>query len=209
MSAFDTYSGKLDQLEALGLEQSSATLGISDAKDTQLISSIEKAFIIVSAVGAYATSVGNDELIAKTDISISDLRFGSRVNCLLRIDRILVQANAHIAELEPFGISPADVAELETLRVALNTSFIAPRQAILNRKQITAAIHTLIREIDDVLKSSLDKLMIVVQPSDQVFFNKYTIARTILDYGTTHKAVPNSVVAPEPDDGGGGGDPGE
>ena len=113
---------------------------------------------------------------------------GSRASALQLVERILELANTHITNLGDFGISQIDVDALQTAHDELNLLFYAPRQAIVDRKYLTDAMDVLVDDLDDLLKNTFDKLMTVIKDSDEVFFRKYSTARTVVHFGTGHSA---------------------
>lgn len=185
---YNVFKEKLIQLQNYGKEQATALIGISVAKDAQRVKTADKTVKLASALSAYAASVNNDILKEQAKVFSTQILHASRANTLQVVERIIELANTHIANLGDFGITQTDVDDLQASRDELNLLFYAPRLAIVDRKYLTDAMDVLVNDLDDLLKNTFDKLMVVIKDSDEVFFRKYNAARTVVHFGTGHSA---------------------
>jgi hypothetical protein len=75
----------------------------------------------------------------------------------------------------------------------------APRLALISRKTQTASIAFIERELTDVLRTTFDPFVAVLQDEFPLFFAKYTAARHAVKPG--YKSTFKDQTPPEPDDG--------
>lgn len=183
---YNVFKEKLIQLQNYGKEQSSALIGVSVAKEAQRVKTADKTVKLASALSAYAASIDNEILREQVNVSSTEVLHASRASALQVVERILELATTHLANLGDFGISQSDVEDLEAAHDELNLLFYAPRKAIVDRKYLTDAMDELVNDLDDLLKNTIDKLMVVIKDSDEVFYHKYISARTIVHFGTGH-----------------------
>lgn len=196
---YNVFKEKVIQLQNFGRQQANALVGVSIAKDAHRAATADQTLRVSAALVAYACLSGNAALKAQAKVYSSAVYSGSRSKTMESIDRILELANEHSAHLGDFGITQNDIDTLQTLRDGLNTLLSAPRQAIIDRKHLTESMDLLVSDLDDLLKNAIDKLMVVLRESDEVFFNKYSNARTVVHFATSHNLQKQT--NPEPDDG--------
>jgi len=114
----------------------------------------------------------------------------SNQDVLHSIEHLLEQLRQNETLLPDFGITTADVQELETLFIAYQQVSNAPQLAKINRKVHTAKIKALITSIDVLLKQEIDLLIKVVAPTANDLYEIYTQSRKMVKvYGTKKKPV--------------------
>lgn len=184
VSLFSTFSGKFESLKVLAEKERAYLLGVKDNRDAMREETAKKAFQVSSALVAYATENNNIELIAMMQITKAQLMNRSHADTVILLDRILIHAQEHEADLVDFGISPEKIADLVLRRDELVVNILAPRKAILKRKETGSQINLLSQEIDVLLKNGLDKLVTVLRPENEEFYTSYFNSRMVMSYGT-------------------------
>ncbi|MBI3239762.1 MAG: hypothetical protein HYZ43_13115 [Flavobacteriia bacterium] len=92
-------------------------------------------------------------------------------------------------ELADYGILQTQIDELVIHVEQLKTIFGSTRDAIITRGKNTKLIKESIREIDSILKMSLDKLVKVLASDYHEFALAYELAREVVDlHGKKHKS---------------------
>jgi hypothetical protein len=182
VNSFNTFSAQLGQLDQLSEKQSLRLMGVRADLDVQRSATIEKAIAMQGALIAFAKDTENNVLRESLRFSKSQLKGGSYVLCIQRIHVISQNAALYLSNLNDYGITQASVEDLELNLTALEEAFNTPRAAIVDRKQFTASIEELIKEIDRVLRDKLDQLMLVLRPSHPEFYDRYHYARAIIEY---------------------------
>jgi hypothetical protein len=132
---------------------------------------------MAASLSAYAVITGKVMLFNQMKFRKKTLLRGDRNEVVRLMDLVIEKATEFQSELDPYGIDAADIAELQGLRDELEVHFGAPRNAIVERKTATANLDTLSREINDLLRFQLDKLMLVLKEEAPEFYSTYTNAR--------------------------------
>jgi hypothetical protein len=182
VNSFAAFSAQLGQLDQLSEKQSLRLMGVRADLDVQRSATIEKAIAMQGALIAFAKDTENNVLRESLRFSKSQLQGGSYALCIQRIHVISQNAAMYLSNLNDYGITQASVEDLELNLTALEEAFNTPRAAIVDRKQFTASIEELIKEIDRVLRDKLDQLMLVLRPSHPEFYDRYHYARAIIEY---------------------------
>ncbi len=181
-SSFQTFTDRLQALEESGYQQNLAIVGVSAVKNAKRTLVVDRAYAISSGIVAYAVVNNDVETINHMKISRHELEKAGKTKLLVLVDRILIRANSIVGQLSDYGIDQTSIDELQTLRDELDVQLSAPRNAIIERKNQTIRIKTLVKEIDIVLKLQLDKLMEILKEDHPDFFTAYTNARIIVDH---------------------------
>lgn len=188
--AFDEFKTKLTELEDLAVKQSSNITGAAVSNSKLREKTIDQARVVAAALQVHATASKDDVLKAKVTLKWNSLTNIARENMLAKTEEMIQIAAELISELAPFGITPAHLEELSTNFEQLKTVSYQPRNEIIQRKQYTHAMSDVSKEINGILKSSIDPLMKIVKTMDATFYEKYRSARMIIDYGVKHKLPP-------------------
>jgi hypothetical protein len=177
-----SFTDRLEALERSGYQQNLALVGVSAVKNAKRAIVVDKAFAMVSALGAYAVVNNNVELINQMKIAKYKLESASKSLILVLVDRIHSRATDLVGQLDSYGVTQASIDELKLLRDELDNQMNAPRNAIIDRKSQTLRIKSLVSEIDAIIKFQIDKLIVVLKEDHPDFFITFTSARMIVDY---------------------------
>ena len=196
-SAFTSYTGKLQLLDQLILERSSIMTGVKKLKDKEREAIAQKAFAVASGLKAIATVTGNILLKESMSISLAQLKYRNISETIDRVGRIADEANLHAAELAAAGIPQSQVDELSQLRHQLTGILGSTREALIKRNKNTQLTKALMKEMDGLLKNSLDPLVEVLRAAHPGFAISYTEARSIIDYQGKKNPKPGTPLPPE------------
>lgn len=189
--AFNDLTTKIVELEELAVKQGSNLTGHAKSKTKLSLKTVGQTRAIAAAISVFADSVSNEVLKAKVKLSHANFDRASREKVLSKMEEVIAITNEWITELEPFGVKPEHLEELTNNYEALKAQMYNSRLEVVKRKQITLAISVVSKEVDAILKSSLDQLMKMVKSIDGKFYDKYLSARMIIDYGMKHKQSPS------------------
>ena len=197
VAAFGDYETNIGKIEnALGA-QGKNIKGVSEDKDAVKESMIDKALEVANAVFAYASDNNNLTLKGRVDFSRSELRQERDAFAMQHCQLIQDEAMAIVAALASHGVSDSDLQLLQTRIDAFGDMLAAPRQAITERKGATDEIDKLLRKVDSVLTSKLDKLVEKFRVSNPEFYRLFFDARKIVNIGLRHNpANPTPPAAP-------------
>jgi len=197
VTAYDKLVSKTEELSLVGNEQSSKTVGTKKLKDAQHKAIAEKANLVAESLRSLAFESGNIELAEQLHFSHTALLKSNSEKVLQLIDRIVVAADAHAAQLVDRGIAQSQIDELPVVKEQLALAFTQMRNAVVHRKQQTELLAERSKEITHLLKNSMDKLVNVIRPGHPEFYALYKAARTIVDLkGKSNKKGAAPVVPP-------------
>lgn len=203
-TAFTAFNDSLSQLIIKGQEQKEVITGITRNKHQVIEEAVAKALKMKNALKTFA-AVNNDIiLLEKVDFGKTYLRKGAQITILGRVSRILQLAQEHETALEAFGITAADIQDFQTKVAAMQQLLVAPRLAIVGRKQITSEIHELVRTLDDLIEFQLDPMVKVLKDTAPEFSRLYFDARIVIEFGHRTSGTdfhPDDGAPEEPDDG--------
>ena len=186
----------VDQIKAAALKQLRTTGGAQNKKEARQNLG-EVAYFVASQTYAYATKVGNAELLAKVDYTPTSIVQGPEADVLTRCRDVYKAASENATALQRYKIDAAKLTELDEAISDFDTLTNAPRDAITKSAAATKLIHRLIPNTDELLKKTLDKLMVSFKKSAAVFFDEYKTARVIVDIGVKPEEKP-APPSPEP-----------
>jgi uncharacterized protein YecE (DUF72 family) len=136
-----------------------------------------------ATVYAYASLIGDNELLSKVDYSPSYLKNLRDTELKAVCQSVHTAASSVISELDDYGKTQEDLDKLQKEINDFSDMLSQSRKAISTRATATSRLEELFEETDDLLKNQLDKLMITYKNSHPRFYNTYKKARQIVDMG--------------------------
>ena len=180
--AFGNAKTELDQViqEIDGMMQTQIRKVTSADKTKAMNLALDVAIVVIGAARAYALKEDKPSMAALFNYSRSELvkmRDTQLVNTLT-----LVHDNAvtMLTQLADYGITAAQLTQLQTLTADYNSLLSAPRANILAKSVATQGLATAFEKMDGVL-ARLDNLAVSKRSSEAEFYNTYTAARKIVD----------------------------
>lgn len=186
VSMYNTFNERVELLEQSGIRQLNSTVGVSSTLKQLRMNAVEKTAVIANALYVLARDTDNTILRFQTKISLSELKYGSRSQCIHLMETVLYLADEHVSDLEPYGVTIEMVLELNEVFDQLKIAFTRPRTAIIDRMNVTKEILDLESELDILLSEGLDRLMRLFITTNRPFFDAYFNARSVINYGTRH-----------------------
>lgn len=181
LSAANTFNAKLTELETLTLEKQNVNHGVKATRDVIRTRLEVKAFNLSKALSALAASSDNEVLREQSNFNRSFFKYASINDLLMAANKIWENANDHAVELEAFGVTSSLIDDLGIVILDFQAVASTPRTTIVRKKTISAEIKMLIREIDVVLKTQLDNIIVLLRLSAPRFVSDYKGARVIID----------------------------
>lgn len=160
--------------------------GAAEAKQQALAAAGDLAFEIAGAVLSFAETSSPPDLTlaARVRWSRSAITSGSGNAIVARIQDVIDVATEN---LEPLGKHGVTQAKLNTLKQRLKTYDglrVMPRQARAVAAAATRQLEQLFPEVDRLLENRVDRLVWQFRESQPEFYNKYQVARSIVDPAT-------------------------
>jgi hypothetical protein len=185
VSSYDAFNAKFEALKIQAEKQRTYAISVRATRDDFRKETAQLAIRVASALTAYGEEQKDLQLIMLMKISEFQLMNRSHSDTLILLDRILIHAQMHETELVEFGITPTTLASFISHRDQLAVTILAPRKAIVNRKDSSAKIVELTNEIDKLLKNGLDKMVTILRPESEEFHRKYFDSRMVLSVGSS------------------------
>ncbi|QIA08785.1 hypothetical protein [Draconibacterium halophilum] len=150
-------------------------------KTASLNALIEKAVTLSGILQAYAAVTDNMKLAGKIALTKSDITKIRETDVEAVVTPVIDEARKELSNLADYGLTEELIVEAETSLDDFKTQIGQPRVV---RNQAFAAM-TLMEELfdaaNDLVKNTLDKLMIRFKFTNTEFYSEYERARTIVD----------------------------
>lgn len=165
---------------ATQLEVTALPGGAADAKETAKEALVGPAHELAAALHAYATEIGDDELAAEVDFSLTDLAKGHPASIIARCNRIAALATENLEALEDSNITQAKLTALGKKITAFEKLASKPRQDVAKKAAANKAVPRLMKQGRNILKRRIDRLMVQFKTSAPEFYAEYRNARKIV-----------------------------
>jgi hypothetical protein len=151
-------------------------------KKEKLLSSLTKKIIIISGIlKAYYTLEGDEAATENFHITKSDLVRAREADVEAKVTPLIKKVRENLEDLTNFGVTEAMINETETTLDDFTTLIGKPR-TIRNKKFTKLkTLDELFDATNDLLRNTLDPLMLQFEHSHPEFYDEYTRARTIVD----------------------------
>jgi len=179
---FDELKDLTELLEQLSFEHAQGIVGVTAVKNEERLATAEKAGLLANSLRALATKTKNTALAEQMHFRQATLESGKATRAIQLITQVVNSAGIYAAELLTYyDVGQQQIDELAQLRDHLALSLGNTRNAIIERKALTAKIKSLVKEIDDLLKNNLDKQVKILKQSQPAFFAHYMAGRNVVD----------------------------
>jgi len=189
---FSGVSNGIVQIQSIRAVQEADKTGIAGNKTQLKANLIVLAMDVVRKVVAYATIVNNSELLQEVNYAESELQKCADTILKDRCQVIYDRANANVAALATYSVTPAIVANLLTALNAYNVAIPKPRLGVTDKKRATEQLAFLLKEVDDNL-TKIDVLVEIVKVTQATFYSKYKSVRKIIETGTGSLSVKGKI----------------
>lgn len=187
VDTFGRFKNLISEIKTQQEIQKGRTTGITKSKQKEEDEMIQATIESASAVHAFASIIGDDELMSKVNYSPTNLMRLRDTDLRAVCQTIHDAAESVIAQLEDYGKTPEDLEKLQKEINDFSDMISEPRSAIGTRATATAKLEELFQEADTLLRDQLDMLMVNYKSSHPKFYNKYRSARMIVDMGRRSK----------------------
>jgi hypothetical protein len=138
---------------------------------------------VALATNAYAKKVKNNDLAAKTNVSVSTYMEGRDTLAATNALNIHAAATANLANLAPYGVTAAKLTALKAKIDAYSASLSKPRDAVASGSTATKQMSDEFNAADAALNDQMDALVPQFAASNAKFVEDYNNARIIVDSG--------------------------
>ena len=175
---FDELLQRILDVNERTLAQSQA---VTTSKASVLGAVVQKAVMLSGTLQAYAAFTGNVELAGTVKLTKTDIMAARETDVEKVVAPVIQAARNELTNLVDYGVTEAQVTELETSIDDFNSMIGRPRTI---RNQAYAAIselEELINTANGVAKQKLDNLMLLFELTQPAFYEEYQRARVIVD----------------------------
>ena len=161
------------------------TTGIAANKEVVRKNFEDQLFVVSSAVSGYASTIGNNDLYNRTYKARSTYTLMKDVILTGSCVDLMVDANAEIANLAPYGVVPATLTALNATMLSFSGIKADPEKAIARRKAATEKIAELMPDLMNFFNTRLDNLIVAIEATQEAFVDIYRNVRLISSSPTT------------------------
>lgn len=189
VSALNDLENALNEINSIARLHSTKTLGIASSKAQKLEELYEAVLHVHSAFRALADESNDSGLRIRNRFPDYVLRKMSALEFKTHLEIVAEDLNASGSLLEPFGIDSNRIAEILQLIEEGAAIIGKPRNAIVERKNLTKSLDTKAAVIDRLLMERVDNMVRLFKRSAPDFFNEYFAARKVMKQGVRHQGL--------------------
>ncbi len=157
---------------------------------------IDKAFEILSQLSALAAKNKDEVLQGKVNYTKSDLQI-MRQSLLTSTCKSTVKTGRdNLVSLGIYNVTSIDLDTLENLNTSFESRLPNYRVSVSGRKAENANLHAFIKSGMNLVKEQISRMMVRYESLKPTFYAAYLNAIIVVDYGTRHEKVENSVTDP-------------
>lgn len=180
-AAVTEFKSIVAQIHAAAPESAAVITGFAADKTNQKESVSRTAAVIAGQIFAYAAKTKNVVLKQAVDFSESDLNRIKDGEFAARIQTIHDLGVEHKTALADYGITDANLADLQAAISDYAASVPKPRAAIADRSTVKSNIKQMFKDADEILVEQMDNLVETLTPTAPDFVHTYKSARVIID----------------------------
>ena len=180
---YTEFGTRVSNIQTLAQNQSVDSTGLAADKQQLRQNMAAAAAAIASATNAYAKKVKNNDLIAKTNVTASDMTTGRDTAAADTARNVYAVANANVASLAPYGVTAAKLTDLNAKITAYSASISKPRDAVASGSTATKQMSDEFDAADAAVNDQMDALMPQFASANAKFVEDYNNARIIVDSG--------------------------
>lgn len=181
VDAYADFGARVTHIQNLAQSQAVNSTGLSADKEalrkTMAVATVEVAL----ATNAYAKKVKNNDLAAKTSVSISTYMEGRDTIAATNALNIHAAATANLVNLAAYGVTAAKLTALKAKIDAYAASLSKPRDAVGSGSTATKQMGDEFDAADAALNDQMDALVPQFAAANATFVTDYTNARIIVD----------------------------
>ncbi len=190
VDAFTAFKNTYETVGVAAQQQASKTTGVAEIKYGKLNALVDSIIVVHGTLKLHGKMINDPALMARNKVSPSMLKALSMQQLLIHLDTLVVDITNFGSFLGVYGVDEASLeATLGTIDEA-RTVLNSPRKAVIERKFQTKLLDQYVKEMDELLKLSLDTLVRVHKKSNPAFFDLYWNARVIIDSGVKKSNTP-------------------
>lgn len=189
--AANAFNAQLTELETLTQERRNVLSGVKASRDFKRQRLEESAFTLGKALVALAATNGDASLLEQSKWSRSALRYASIFDVIMVANQIWENAASNATALEAFGITSGIIDDLGLYLMDFQAVAASPRTTIVRKKSMTYEVKLLMKQIDELLRTQIDNIVVLFSESSPRFVSDYKGARSIIDLKRKGRTSPS------------------
>jgi hypothetical protein len=169
-------------------------MGAADAKADALVQLGDLAYEVAGGVLSFAEKSGDLTLAGRVRFARSAITAGKGNLVVARCQGIVDAAAENLGSLGDHGVTQAKLTALKQRLKTFDGLRVIPRQVQGAAAAATRQLEQLFPEADRLLANRVDRLIWQFRESAPEFYEKYQVARAIVDAPTTSTAETPSIV---------------
>ena len=166
------FGDKVDAIGELIAHQAKATAGKVAERDRVFDEMMAAVLALAGVLRSHAAGNGLSDLLATVWINAKDFKIRHADKVVLA-QSIVDAARSRLAELAPFEITAASLADVQAMVDAAQAVLSLPRSAIADRKAATERLAVAFHEADAFLKLELNPLLLPLKKKNPLFYATY------------------------------------
>jgi hypothetical protein len=177
---YSVFNSKVSELNSLKEIQEKNLTGFAKDKSNKKNLMIDKTIKIIAGVKAYALDKNNPVIFNEVGYTRSELSSARDEEVAGKCQVVHDRANMVISELPDYGITTADLTELQSLIGNYSASSQLPAAKVDERQAVTSRMGDVINEIKEVL-GVMDNLVLTLKDTQPDFAEKFKNSRTVAE----------------------------
>jgi len=181
----------LDGIDAATLKAEAIKIGMRKKKKMNKLNLASIASKVANAIFAYGNDSSNPEMAYEANYPEYKLKKMKDIKLVNICKDILLIGQANKTALLDYGISPADLTNLDATITVFDAIIPASQQEIDDHKDLMETINALVKEGLSLMKLKMDRVVKVAADANPDFSSHYFKARAIDDFvGKRRKVKP-------------------
>jgi hypothetical protein len=196
MALFVTADQKLKEMlaaiDAAAQKQETPSTGVTLDKAAARDALEDVMFLMCEALGVVGHTANDNNLVALTDLTPSNLDQMDVEELANRATNVLAEVNARANDLATMNVTQANIEEFSHALQNYKAAKERPRTAAAEKAAQTESLASLIRNLSAHLRNQMDPLVNLFRRTNADFVAGYKSARVIVDRAATHKTKPTN-----------------
>jgi hypothetical protein len=188
-AAITEFDQVVDQLKAKGLEVDTVSAGKAQKKADAEDDLIDAIIPVKSALASFASSMKNPELIARANVTESQLRKMRDTDLEKKAEGILQAGTDNLTAAADHGLTQALLTALAEKSKAFSAASGDREASVGKRVGARSAMMDLYDKADAILTERIDNLMELMRKSEPQLCEEYNSTRLLREAGLRHKPV--------------------
>lgn len=169
------------EIDELAEEKTQTTKGATAEKSAVRKELAKNCLIIIAKLKNLAVFTDNLTLFHEIDFSARQIKGASGQMLISRAGYLIDKATERQEEAAEYGLTSELIANTQTSLEEFKKVSTMPRKALVEKTDATRRLQEAIDAADDLIKSRLDTIMLLISHDKPTLYGQYRSARVIVD----------------------------